>query len=43
MFGKKSNTMSGKTCKPYGVDTGNYFDSYFAEKNNDRTNMEKRK
>lgn len=34
MFGKKSKvgTMTSKPCKPYGVDVGDYFDSYFEEK-----------
>ncbi|MEN6294114.1 MAG: hypothetical protein ABFD07_19135 [Methanobacterium sp.] len=31
IIGKK-NTMTSKPCKPYGVDVGNYFDSYFDEK-----------
>lgn len=31
MFEKKA-AISGKPCKPYGVDVGNYFDDYFAEK-----------
>lgn len=43
MFGKKSNTMSGKPCKPYGIDTGNYFDSYFAEKEQDMKSRGRRK
>ncbi len=42
MFGKKA-TMSGKPCKPYGVDVGNYFDGYFAEKERDIKSGRQRK
>lgn len=38
MFGRKSSTMSGKKVKEHGIDTGNYFDSYFAEKERDMKN-----
>ena len=43
MFGRKSNEMHVKKCKPYGVDTGNYFDGYFAEKEKDIKNRGNRR